>query len=259
MFVWCTVIMYRELIQEVLDNIPEDFTKKHTVAFVRKTVDTTVMAAVNAAWKSSLAACDSVKETIKSSASALLTPLFEQEKKLKDCVVEKVTGTTSPFLEDVGGRICSPIMNAGAGTIAKAYAAALTGFNAFMREKLKEGMFKENTFDRDVTEVQKSVECWDEGPLVDANKLCKSLHSKELDTVQKFFVGGASTYGLYSDVLEAIRDLAHRAVYAFSVAVKESGSYDGLEAVSGPPIVSIAWPMCDMFIALAAVGVCLMC
>mmetsp|Transcript_4539 Transcript_4539/g.9262 ORF Transcript_4539/g.9262 Transcript_4539/m.9262 type:complete len:554 (-) Transcript_4539:255-1916(-) len=223
-------ILNRELINDVIYEIPAGPQRNAVANMVRKTVDTTVIAAVGAAWNSSVAACESLKDTLKSSASAMLTPIFEQEVALKAQVVDKVSGTVNPFLEDVGGRLCRPVLNVVSRPAVRAYVAGVNGFSTFMKKQIADGAFAKDSFEYNAKWAHRSVEYWWSGPLEETNRLCWALYSSDLADVVSF-LGGYSTYSLYSEILDSIRDLTHRAITAFETAVKEADTYSGLEGV----------------------------
>jgi hypothetical protein len=71
----CADILNHELLYDVINNIPSGPQRGAVVNMVRKTVDPTVVAAVGVAWNSSVAPCDSLKDTLKSTGFFLLRPL----------------------------------------------------------------------------------------------------------------------------------------------------------------------------------------
>lgn len=225
-----TDILNRELLRQVIDDIPAGPTRNATVNVLRKTVDATVIAAVSAAWNSSVQACESLKGTLESTVSSVLTPIFEQEVSLKSSITDTVSGTVNPFLEDVGGRICRPVLRVCCTPITKAYIAAIQGFASFMKKQISDGSFSADQFDSNIRWTHRSVEYWWSGPLEDTNRICWALYSSDLTEVAVFFSGGFTAYSLYSDVLDAIRDLTHRAIHSFDAAAKERnlGGMEGL-------------------------------
>mmetsp|Transcript_17722 Transcript_17722/g.26221 ORF Transcript_17722/g.26221 Transcript_17722/m.26221 type:complete len:555 (-) Transcript_17722:206-1870(-) len=227
----CSDILNRELIDDVIYNIPAGPQRNAVAGMVRKTVDTTVVAAVSAAWNSSVAACESLQDTLKSTASSLLTPLFEQEVALKAKIVDTVSGTVNPFLEDVGGRICRPIVRICSTPITKAYIAAINGLSTFMKKQISDGAFDKDSFDHNISWAHRSVEYWWSGPLEETNRLCWKLYTSDLGEVAAFLSGGFTAYSLYSDALDAIRDLTHRAIHKFETLVREAGTFTNMDAV----------------------------
>jgi len=226
----CADILNRELIYDVINNIPAGPQRGAVVNVVRKTVDTTVVAAVGAAWNSSVSACEALRDTLKASASALLRPIFDQEVAIKAQITDKVGATVNPFLEDVGGRVCRPVLRVCANPITRAYVAAVGGFAAFMKKQISDGSFTKENFDTNIKWSHRSVEYWWSGPLEETNRLCWKLYSSDLADIAAFFAGYTS-YSLYSDTLDAIRDLTHRAIHAFETKVRELDTYTNLDKI----------------------------
>jgi len=108
--------------------------------------------------------------------------------------------------------------------------AAVGGFAAFMKKQIQDGSFTKENFESNIKWSHRSVEYWWSGPLEETNRLCWKLYSSDLADIAAFF-SGYSTYSLYSDTLDAIRDLTHRAIYAFETKVREMDSYTNLEKV----------------------------
>lgn len=226
----CSSILNRELITGVIDNIPAGPQRHVLCNLVRKTVDTTVIAAVGAAWKSSVEACKGLQSTLETTVRQLLAPIFEQEVKIKEDIASKTNATVSPFLEDVGGRICRPVLRACANPITRAFVAAVQGFADYMKKHINDGSFKKENFDSNINWAQRSVEYWWSGPLEDSNRICWALYTSDLTDVAVFFVGGFTSYSLYSDVLDSIRDLTHRAIHSFETAAREA-ELQGLDRI----------------------------
>jgi hypothetical protein len=59
-------------------------------------------------------------------------------------------------------------------------------------------------------------------PLESTNKIVWNIYVNDLADVITFFGAGYTPYRLYSEVLASIRDLAHRAIHSFAVAVEEA-------------------------------------
>jgi len=221
-------ILYRELISGVIDGIPAGPQRGAVVNMVRKSVDTTCMAAVGAAWNGSVQACNGLKTSLESAVRSLITPVLEQEVTLKIKISETTSNNVNPFLSDVGGRICRPVLKACASPITRAYVAAVQGFTNFMRKQIADNSFSKDNFDSNIRWAHRSVEYWWSGPLEDTNRICWALYTSDLTDVAAFFADGFTSYSLYSLVLDGIRDLTHRAIHAFDTAYKE-GETDNLE------------------------------
>lgn len=227
----CSDILNRELINDVLYSIPAGPQKNTAVSIVRKTVDTAVVAAVAACWSASVAACEGLRATLETTVKGLLTPVFEQEVVIKEKIVSSISGTVNPFLADVGGRVCRPLLKIASSAITKSFCAAIKGYALKMRDKIEHGQFAEASFASNIKWADREIEYWWSGPLEEANRICWSIYTSDLVEVAALFSsGGFTPYSVYSDALESIRDLTHRAHFKFSTRVLEAG-YAGQEAI----------------------------
>ena len=226
----CSEIVMREVVRAALDEVPEGPAKNTTVNMVRKNVDMAVIAAVNAAWGAAVQSCLAMKDTLEETVKSSLEPIFEQEVKLKEKISSTASDTVTPFLEDVGGRLCQPLLAACATPITKAYGSSVKGFGDFMKEKVKDGAYTADTMAENTRRAHMSVNYWWSGPLKDTNEIAWNIYANDLADVITFFGAGYSPYSLYSEVLDSIRDLTHRAITAFAAAVEEA-KYEGQEAI----------------------------
>jgi hypothetical protein len=219
-----SAILARELVNAVFDGIAAGPQRYTIIKMVQNIVDTSVIAAVSAAWNASVQACQGLKSSLESAVKSLLSPIFEQEVAIKEKISTTCSNTVNPFLEDVGGRICRPVLKACAAPITRAYVASVQGFATYMRNQITSRSFESaDQLDMNVRSVHRSVEYWWSGPLEDTNRICWSLYTSDLTDVAAFFSGGFTSYSLYSNVLDAIRNLTHRAIHAFHSEVKEAG------------------------------------
>ena len=219
----CLKVLYRELIQDVIDNIPAGPLRGATETGVRKMVYATVVGAVASAWSTTAEACKASRATLEGAVTELLTPLFEQEVTLKEAIAEKTGEKVNPFLEDVGGRVCEPVLEVCVSSITDAYVSSAKGMHTFIKQQIDDG-----EFDGDATKValaikkgHRSVERNYHGPLEETYKICWELYTGKLKALDKLFDGDFSTYDVYSNAMDEIRDLAHRAVHAFSTGIAE--------------------------------------
>jgi hypothetical protein len=222
-------ILDRELINDVIRDIPAGPARNTICDVVHKTVDTAVVAAVSACWNSVVGLCDGLRETLEMSIKGLLTPLFEQEVAIKEKVVTSISDTVNPFLADVGGRICRPLLAVTAKSVTNGMCAAIKGYSEMMKKKIKNGNFEEAKFADSSRTADRSIEYWG-GPLDKANRIAWSIYSSDLNDVAALFSNGFSPYSVYSVTLDSIRDLCHRAHYKFATKAIESG-YAGLETI----------------------------
>lgn len=227
----CLKVLYRELIQDVIDNIPAGPLRNVSEKAVRKTVDAAVIGAVASAWSTASEACKASKATLEGAVTELLTPLFDEEVKLKEAIAEKTGEKVNPFLEDVGGRICEPVLGVCVSAITDAYVASAKGLMSHMKELIDSGAFEggEAKVAKTIKTCHRSVEYCYSGPLEESYKICWEMYTGKLSNLDKVFQGGDfSTYDLYSNTMDEIRALAHRAVHAFATDVNTSDNLAGL-------------------------------
>lgn len=226
----CSEIVMREVVRAALDEIPEGPAKNSTVNMVRKNVDMAVIAAVNAAWSAAVSSCQAMRDTLEDTIKKCLDPLFEQEVALKEKISSTTNETVSPFLEDVGGRLCQPLLAACTTPITKAYSSAIKGFSDYMKDRIKEKPFTKDNVESNTLSIHRSVNWWWSGPLKETNEIAWNIYANDLADVITFFGAGYTPYSLFSEVLDSIRDLTHRAIYGFSKAVEEA-NFEGQEGV----------------------------
>jgi hypothetical protein len=219
----CLKVLYRELVQDVIDNIPAGPLRNITEKGVRKMVDATVIGAIASAWSTSSEACKASKATLEGAVTELLTPLFEQEVTLKEAIAEKTGEKVNPFLEDVGGRVCEPVLNICTSAITDAYVASAKGFASFMKKQIDDGDFEGDAAKvaKSIKKCHRAVEFNHHGPLEETYKICWEMHTGKLKALDKLFDGDFSSYDLYSNTMDEIRGLAHRAVHAFATGIDE--------------------------------------
>jgi len=220
-------ILDRELLSEVYNNIPTSPTKSAVVSMLRKSVDTTVLASVGAAWSAGMSACESMKSALEGAVKQALAPIFEKEVAIKEKVTNSISSKINPFLADVGGRICTPIFRTCATPFTRAFAATIKGVTTKMRAKIDNNDFKADVLEQNLKWAAREVSYWWSGPLEETNKLCYELYNGKLSDIAQLFTGGYSLYDLYNTVLEKNRALAQAAIYTFGKRLKESeGSVD---------------------------------
>lgn len=224
----------REVVRAAIDEVPEGPAKNSTVNMIRKNVDMAVMAAVNAAWGAAVSSCAAMKDTLEETVKKSLDPIFEQEGKLKVMISSTAKDTVNPFLEDVGGRLCQPLLKACSNPATKAYVAGVKGFANYMKEKLCD-CTKDN-MQAKIKEAHQSVNYWSSGPMKEVNEICWNLYTNDLADVMSFFGSGYSAYKLYSAVLDSIKDVTHRAMHGFATALEEA-NFEGHAAILSATIV----------------------
>jgi len=219
----CLKVLYRDLIQDVIDNIPDGPLRNMTEKGVRNMVDATVTGAVSSAWSSASEACKGSRATLEGAVTDLLTPLFEQEVTLKESIAEKTGEKVNPFLEDVGGRVCEPVLDVCVSSITEAYVSAAQGMQAFLKKQIDDGEFNGDAAKvaKAIKKCHRAVDKNHHGPLEESYKICWELYSSKLKTLDKLFDGDFSTYDVYSNTMDEIRDLSHRAVHAIATGISK--------------------------------------
>jgi len=227
---FCSEVLDRELINQVIYDIPAGPARNSIVNLVRSTVNTNVVAAVSAAWNAGVAACQGLRGTLESAVKSLLDPIFEQEVSLKAQVVDKVGAVVNPFMEDAGGRICQPVFRVCSKDITKSYVSAIGEMHEFMKQKISGGDLEADKFAQTMRYAHSYMDYWYSGPLHETNQLVYKIYGSDLTEIAGYLCGGFSAYSLYSDTGDAVRDLGHRALYYFEAAAKAS-DYTNLEAI----------------------------
>jgi hypothetical protein len=222
----CSDILNREVINDIIYNIPAGPQRNFTVSMLRKTVDASVVAAVGAAWNASVQACEALRGTLESTVKGLLNPIFEQEVKIKTQITDKVGAKINPFLEENGKTVCRPVLKAATSGVTKCFCAAIGGLNTFMLKQINDGSFNKENFDYNIKWAHRSVEYWYSGPLEESNRIAWNIYTSDLGAVAALFTGGFTSYSLYSDVLDAVRDLTHRAIHQFEEVAREQDLND---------------------------------
>ncbi|CAE7634067.1 unnamed protein product [Symbiodinium microadriaticum] len=223
----CSEILYRDLLQGIVDRIPAGVLRNPTEKMLNKMIGQTVNTAVCGAWNSASTACKSAKAGIEEAATSALDPLFQQEVQLKETIAEKLNEKTQPFLEDVGERVCQPVLKVIAAPITKGYMSAMEEFSKYMKTKLAAGEFRGDDVKiaKSIHRAHRELEWFHSGPLADANHICWEMYqADDLKKVAPLFGDGFTSYDLYSETISSIRDLCHRAVHAFGEALKEAPS-----------------------------------
>lgn len=234
----CSDILNRELINDVLNDIPAGPQRNTAVSIVRKTVDTAVIAAVSACWNSVVGLCEGLRQTLETSVKNLLTPLFEQEVAIKDKVVNSISDTVNPFLADVGSRVCRPLLTIVSKSITNGFCAAVNGYAGYIREKIANGQFVEAQFKSNAKSCDRAIDYWWSGPLEKSNRISWSIYSSDLAEVASLFSDGFTPYSVYQMTYDSICDLTHRAHNQFTVRAIEEG-YSNLEGVLNGVLVDM--------------------
>jgi hypothetical protein len=206
-------------VQDVINNIPAGVLRNPTEKMVRKFVNSAITATIASAWTSLSEASKSMKSTLEEQATQLLTPLFDEEIRLKNEITTKVNDKITPFLTDSSEKICQPLLKLCINPILKIYLTCIEDFANYMKNNIHNNDYIKDKLDISIRRDHVSTDYWYSGPLENANKLCWDLYKSELHKIEAIFNGNYNTYSLYSDTLDSIRDLTHRGIHAFYIAL----------------------------------------
>jgi len=214
-------ILNRELMGEIYDEIPSGPTRNQVVSTIRKIVNTAVVSAVTAGWKAALSAIAASKSAYEAAVKEALSPVFEAEESLKTQVIDAVGGIVNPVMEDVGSRLCQPVFSAALSHISAAFVWALKGFHESMSNRVRRVGENPNCLEEETDRAQREVDWWYSGPLGKSNDILYRMYHSDLAAIGDCFVGGYTSYSVYYDTQDQLRDLLHNAVYTFEHIVSE--------------------------------------
>ena len=230
----CQKVVYSELMNDVIKNVPEGPARKFVVKSVTKVVDQQINTMCNAGWNAAVSATKGAKEQIETSATELLTPLIEQENKIKEQIIEKTNEKTTPFVEAMSAKTFQPVIDTISGPILEAFVASIQGLHSCISTGIKDGNYNTvENLDLYMEIMLNVLDCAfmddrDENPLTGAWKVMKPFQSKVLkaiDSVISAATGSISADDIYTMVTDCMIDVSKRGVYAFHVAMKGKGDY----------------------------------
>jgi len=212
-------LLDREILRAILNDIPESAAKQMTVDMVRRTIGATVKSACSSCWISSAGAVRSLSATIQSSVKDLIAPIVEQETKLKTTIIEMVGATINPVLADKGSTMLSPVLNIVFKPITKAFAAGCEGFQGYMAEKIKDGDFGKDKFEREMKTAHRETEYW-YGYMEKCNEVADELYDSNLGKIADL-LGGVDGRDVYYMILDNARLIMHKALATFNKMAKD--------------------------------------
>jgi hypothetical protein len=212
-------LLDREILNAILNDIPESGTKQMVVDTVRRTVSGSVKAACNSCWISAVGAVRSLATTIQSTVKELIAPVVEQEKALKSTIIDLIGGTINPVLADKGSTMLSPVLTIVFGPITKAFIAGCEGFQEMMDERIKEGHFGKGSFEGELKRAHRQTEYW-YGYMSKCNNIADDLYDSNLGKIADL-LGGVDGRDVYYMILEKARLMMHRALATFSKMAKD--------------------------------------
>jgi len=208
-------VLAREIVDAVIGGIPAGFFYSSMVGMVETTIATSVRAAVSAAWSGVVAGVEAVAATLKATAETNLGPIFEQQAKIKDRIVDTISSTTAPFMSKVGGEIFSPVFSNVTGPISRAFAEALKTVHTGLKAKVLEGDVTSSleSFDR-------SGDWWWGGPLEVPKRIVSEMWDDAPTAI--FNAAGFSLWNVRWTIIEQMEALFHRATYTLGKLIKEN-------------------------------------
>jgi len=227
-------VLDRELINQVISEIPGGPAQSATARLVRSTVNTTVVSLVGAAWNLAVSSSKGVRAAIESAAKAVLDPLLQAEVELKRQVVDTVGAVVNPFMEKVGAKFCQPLFRVCAKDITAAYVSLIGEWHAYMQKRLSEGAIDtEAKFNSTLRYAHAYADYSNVGPMYKTNNGLSAIGNSDVTEIVGAISGGFSGHSLMCDSRDSLLDLCHRGLSTFETTVRarESVDYTNLDAI----------------------------
>lgn len=205
----------REILDPILDNLPDGPAKQMTIDMVRKTVGASVKAACDSAWVSAVGAVRPLSMQIKDNVKGLIAPIVEQETAIKVTIVTTVGATINPILADKGSTMLQPVLTMIFKPVTKAMIEGVTGFHEMMASKLKDGKFSANELRNAHYETNRwygyMEKCCDVVDDLNRGNLAKAGD----------VLGGISPSVVNDLILDECRNIMHKALETFYTLAKD--------------------------------------
>jgi uncharacterized protein (DUF697 family) len=215
-------VLARDIVDAVLGNIADGFFRAGLVNMVETTIGTAVRAAVTACWKAAVSAVNSITGTIEATAKANLGPIFEQQKLLKDKIIEMISGTTSPFFSEYGGKIMKPLLDNVSAPISRAFVLSIKALHEVFKTKLESGDFSSAGKRIDAVRwIDRQADYWYSGPISKSREILYDMYSSA--GAEVFAAGGFSLWAMRRMCMDNLQDLFHRATYTFNKLCADDG------------------------------------
>lgn len=212
-------VLDRDIVNEILNGIPENAAKQMTVDLVRKTIGTSVKAACASAWATSASAVRAVSEKIQNQVKEMIQPIVEKQQNFQTMIVEKISGKINPFLADKGAALLRPILNVIFKPVIQAFTLAAKGFHAHMHKSIANGDFASNNFDSSLRRCDWQMDWWS-GPIHDAYAVVYRMYTSDMTEVLSLLSGGITPYTIYNMVMDKLKVILHRAIFTFGNLAK---------------------------------------
>jgi hypothetical protein len=212
-------LLDRDIVNAILDDVPNNAAKAMTVDLVRKTIGANVKGAVSGAWTSSVTAVRSLSASIQSSVKDLLTPLLEKQRDFKKMITDKISGTVNPFLADKGANLLRPVLNVIFKPVTDAFVLAVQGFHSHFSSKIASNEFAAARFQTTLDYSDWQMDWWS-GPIHQGYVVVHRMYSDDFATIASLLVGGITPYTVYNMVCDKLKLIIHRAVFTFGSLAK---------------------------------------
>lgn len=219
-------ILDREVIHDVVEKLPAGSARSTMEFAIRSPIDNSVKATASGSWTSSVSACTGMRGTLESSIKSLLTPLIEQQKSIRDKIVEAAGGVVNPVVSDIGSRILSPVLGVSCVPIAQAMASAATAYSQKMKEICTSSDISPEHLESTIQRVD--YMCW--WNLHSSFQIVWGLCEEKLAHLPSAFWENISYWTIYYMVQDAMTEVYRNACYTFKKITKGATSGAQLEA-----------------------------
>jgi len=204
-------ILDREVLWDVISKLPSGVARGALESAIRNPVEASVSAAVGGSWTGSVSAVSGLRGTLESSVRQLISPLLEQEKKLKSQIIETISGVINPVIADKGANLLRPVLLKACSPIGKAFTLGANGFLEKVQEMIKENEFEASKFAEGVKKLDRNY-YW---ILYKGYDVVWDLCFNAFAEIAASFANGISYWEVYYMSKDAMNDIFHNAVYTF--------------------------------------------
>lgn len=205
----------REILDPILNNLPDGPTRQMTIDMVRKTIGASVKAACEPTWISAVGASRGMSSQIKDKVKQMIQPIVDQEKIIKESIVSTVSGTINPVLADKGSTMLQPILGMVFKPITKAVTTSATEFYEMMSARIKDGKFSV----QELKAVHYETNRW-YGYMEKTCDIVDDIYRGNLAKAGEI-LGAVSPYDVYNLILDQCRAIMHKAVETFYKLAKD--------------------------------------
>jgi len=218
-------VLNREVIYTVVGRLPSGAARGALESAIRTPIEVSVKSACGGSWTSSVTACSGMKATLEASVKQLLSPLIEQEKSIKNKIVEVAGGIINPVVAEIGGNLLKPILAESCLPISLAYAKSAEIFAEKIQAQIASSDFGPEKLESSVKYID-NYYWWN---LWNAFSIIRDLCYQKLSKLPSVFFQNISYWTICYMAEDAISELFHNACYTFVELVKKSEG-DSIEA-----------------------------